>query len=67
MIKVFDPSDQELMNTFGGLIMACDVDAYLKSLGKGASWEEREVLGNLKVSHLPSLTRVGERLICVLP
>lgn len=48
--EVDGPSPEELSDQFDELIMACDADACVKILGKEASWLERKVLGNVKVS-----------------
>jgi predicted NAD/FAD-binding protein len=48
--EAFEPADEEHTDTFDELIMACDADSCLKILGKGASWKERKILGNVKVA-----------------
>ncbi|KZP21796.1 hypothetical protein FIBSPDRAFT_860184 [Athelia psychrophila] len=40
------------METFDELVLAVDADAALKILGKHASWNERRVLGDVKVCTL---------------
>ena len=51
----------ETCEEFDELIMAADADSTLKILGENASWLERKILGNVKVSTRmvaqPSLNR----------
>lgn len=41
---------EEVEGTFDEIVFACDADAAVKLLGKGASWLEKKALGNVKVS-----------------
>lgn len=43
---------EEVEGTFDEIVFACDADAAVKLLGKGASWLEKKALGNVKVSFL---------------
>lgn len=58
---VCGPLGMETCEEFDELIMAADADSTLKILGENASWLERKILGNVKVSTRmvaqPSLNR----------
>ena len=49
---------------FDEVVFCCDADTCLKLLGKSATWMERKVLGNVKVSTAISLV---DRLLIVKP
>ena len=49
---------------FDEVVFCCDADTCLKLLGKSASWMEKKILGNVKVSTTISLF---DRLLIVNP
>lgn len=48
--RVRGPLGMETNERFDELIMAVDADSALKILGENASWLEKKILGNVKVS-----------------
>lgn len=56
--QVVKPKEEQ-ETTFDQILFCSDADATLKVLGKDASWLERKVLGNVKVSRVPQLNRLA--------
>ena len=52
---VVEPSTEVQVGVWDEVIMCCDADASLKLLGSDATWLEKKILGNVKVSLKPRL------------
>ena len=60
--RVQGPLGTETCDEFDELIMAVDADSALKILGENASWLEKKILGNVKVSTPHGFAFIGSIL-----